>query len=106
MIHIYLLFAGMIVVTAVSGGVSMMIFTTLEESGGTAMTKMRLHPEATFREFKILMWAHVVQASGLFVLAFGAAAGNNAAIQVGRLAPVIQGSATVAVIYQWWRRFQ
>jgi hypothetical protein len=105
-IQLYLLFAGMILVTFLSGAISMMIFTVLEESGETAMTKMRLHPEATFKEFKILMWAHAVQASGLFILAFGAAAGNNAAVQIGRLATIIQGAATIAVVYRWWRRFQ
>lgn len=104
--QLYLLFASMGAVTAIAGAISLMIYGKLENSGATAMTRMRLHSEETFKEFKALMWAHGLQALGLLVLGFGATFGYNIAIQIGRVATVIQGTVTIAVIYRWWRRFK
>lgn len=91
---------------ASSGAITFLILRELSSSGKEAMVKMRLEADSTFNEFKALMWASVIQASGLFVLGFGAAFGNYFAITLGRASVLIQGGITVAVIYRWWVRFR
>lgn len=104
--HLYLYFVSMAAMIAVAGTMSLMIYRKLESSSATAMTRMRLHSEKTFKEFKALMWVHGLQALGFFILGLGAAFSYSSAIQIGRIATFIHGVVAITVTYRWWRRFK
>lgn len=106
MIREYLLLSGMLMVSAVAGAASLIMYRTLDSSGKTAMTKMKLHSEKTFKEFKALKYVHILQAAALLTMGVGVVAGFNFTVHIARTATVIQGTVTAAVIFRWWRRFQ
>jgi len=102
----YLLLAAMTSVTAIAGTVALLIYRGLEESGKTFMTRMRLQSDKTYREFRALMYANGIQATGLLILGTGMFMGfRETGILLGRTATVIQGTITIAVMTRWWRRF-
>lgn len=95
----------LIAVVGLAGTVSMLIYRTLQKKGDTAMTRMKLQSEKTFKEFKALLYAHMIQAIGLLIMGIGAAQGSALAVQIGRIATIIQGAITITVVYRWWKRF-
>lgn len=106
MIQEYLLLSGMLLVSGLAGALSLIMYRTMDSSGKTAMTKMKLHSDKTFKEFKALKYVHILQAITLLTMGFGVVSGLNFTVHIARAATVIQGTVTAAVIFRWWRRFQ
>lgn len=106
MISEYLLLLGMLLVTGIAGAVSLIMYRTLDSSGKTAMTKMKLNSDKTFKEFKALKYVHILQATALLIMGLGIVFGYSFTVYIARSATVIQGTVTATVIFRWWRRFR
>ena len=102
----YVLITALIITVGGAGTVSLLMYRALDQKGETAMTKMKLHSEKTFKEFKALFYAHLIQTIGLFILGIGASLGSAIAVHIGRASTIIQGAVTITVVYRWWKRFK
>jgi len=99
------LIVAMALLTAIAGLVSLLIYRGINKSGKTFMTKMKLHPDETYREFQALAIAHIIQTIGLFIMGVGVVIGyKEPSIFTGRVSTLIQGAITMSVMAKWFRR--
>lgn len=87
------------------GIIDFRIYQEVRKSSKEAMTKLKLQPEKTEKEFKHLFLGNFVMLTGLIVFGYGAYTDEYIYRNIGRIGFAIFAKIVLQTQYKWLRRF-
>lgn len=103
--HETLILVPIVISNLVIAGLSVLIYRRLREHGDTAMAELKLHPEKTVNDFKILLLSHGFEAAVLITVFAAGIINIPWIVDTGRQLSAIYGIAFAIVFIRWYRRF-
>lgn len=84
---------------------STLIFREIHRKGDQAMAKMKLNPDKTISDFRMLLYLNFFQGFVMVAFGIGGLIESNPLMNAGRFLTILYGIGIVTIFYRWWRRF-
>lgn len=87
-----------------TGLMSLLILRKLQDEN-LSMTKMKLKPESTVFDFKLIMGANILMFFGFMMYIVGVLVNNDGLWIFSKVVGAVFGLSYAVVLYRWWDRF-